>query len=169
MFTVELYAKIRHAVMIDGLSRREAAKRFGVHRNTIAKMLSFSVPPGYRRRERPTSKKLGPYLAWIDGVPQSILYDNTKLAVAKIVKGGKRLRSKMFAELQSHYLFEDRFGRPGKGNDKGNLMNAAKSACIRSAIDTGWPRKIAAVTARRTHSVVHFASAIYSQRHPFFH
>jgi transposase len=32
MFTVELYAKIRHAVMIDGLSRREAAKRFGVHR-----------------------------------------------------------------------------------------------------------------------------------------
>jgi transposase len=33
------------------------------------------------------------------GVPQSILYDNTKLAVAKIVKSGKRLRSKMFAEL----------------------------------------------------------------------
>jgi len=239
MFTVELYAKIRHAVMIDGLSRREAAKRFGVHRNTITKMLSFSVPPGYRRRERPASKKLGPYLAWIDailegdsqvhkkqrhtahriferlrdeqgftggytivrgyvaqamlrrremfvplshrpghaqadfgeadgyiggkkvrfhyfcmdlphsdgcfvkaypaetaeafcdghvaafdffgGVPQSILYDNTKLAVAKIVKGGKRLRSKMFAELQSHYLFEDRFGRPGKGNDKGKV------------------------------------------------
>src|ERR1700730_6564063 len=45
MFTVELYAKIRHAVMVDGLSRREAAKRFGVHRNTITKMLQFSVPP----------------------------------------------------------------------------------------------------------------------------
>ena len=29
MFTVELYAKVRHAVMIEGLSRREAAKRFG--------------------------------------------------------------------------------------------------------------------------------------------
>ena len=53
MFTVELYAKVRHAVMIEGLSRREAAKRFGIHRNTITKMLSFSVPPGYRRRERP--------------------------------------------------------------------------------------------------------------------
>jgi hypothetical protein len=51
MFTVELYAKIRLAVMVDRLSRREAAKRFGVHRNTITKMLSFSVPPGYRRRE----------------------------------------------------------------------------------------------------------------------
>jgi transposase len=27
----------------------------------------------------------------------------------------------MFAELQSHYLFYDRFGRPGKGNDKGKV------------------------------------------------
>jgi hypothetical protein len=27
----------------------------------------------------------------------------------------------MFAELQSHYLFEDKFGRPGKGNDKGKV------------------------------------------------
>ena len=25
------------------------------------------------------------------------------------------------AELRSHYLFEDRFGRPGKGNDKGKV------------------------------------------------
>ena len=61
MFTVELYAGIRRAVMVDGLSRREAAQRFGVHRNTISKMLQFSVPPGYRRRERPTSKKLAPH------------------------------------------------------------------------------------------------------------
>ena len=27
----------------------------------------------------------------------------------------------LFTELQSHYLFEDRFGRPGKGNDKGKV------------------------------------------------
>jgi len=27
----------------------------------------------------------------------------------------------VFTELQSHYLFEDRFGRPGKGNDKGKV------------------------------------------------
>src|ERR1700730_3825935 len=72
MFTVELYAGIRRAVMVDGLSRREAAKRFGVHRNTITKMLQFSVPPGYRRRERPTSKKLGPFMAWIDKVLKTV-------------------------------------------------------------------------------------------------
>lgn len=49
MFTVELYAAVRRAVMVDGLSHREAARRFGVHRNTISKMLQFSMPPGYRQ------------------------------------------------------------------------------------------------------------------------
>ena len=51
------------------------------------------------------------------GVPLSILYDNTKLAVAKILGDGTRTRATLFAELQSHYLFRDRFGRPGKGNE----------------------------------------------------
>jgi hypothetical protein len=31
-------------------------------------MLQFPAPPGYRRRERPVWGKLGPYMAWIDGV-----------------------------------------------------------------------------------------------------
>ena len=41
------------------------------------------------------------------GVPQSILYTRPNWRL-KIVNAGRRLRSKMFAELQSHYLFEDR-------------------------------------------------------------
>ncbi|NEK25151.1 hypothetical protein GV827_22555, partial [Sulfitobacter sp. JBTF-M27] len=32
-----------------------------------------------------------------------------------------RKRTRVFSELVSHYLFEDRFGRPGKGNDKGKV------------------------------------------------
>ena len=59
--------------------------------------------------------------AFLGGVPQSILYDNTKLAVARILGDGRRQRTRAFTELQSHYLFEDRFGRPGKGNDKGKV------------------------------------------------
>ena len=59
--------------------------------------------------------------AFFDGVPQSILYDNTKIAVARILGDGRRRRTRVFSELQSHYLFEDRFGRPGKGNDKGKV------------------------------------------------
>jgi len=41
--------------------------------------------------------------------------------VARILGDGKRQRTQAFAELQSHYLFRDRFGRPGKGNDKGKV------------------------------------------------
>jgi transposase len=239
MFRVELYGRVRHACHIEGLSQREAARRFGIHRNTVRKMLTFSVPPGYRRTKPPSRPKLETFTAIIDaileadraappkqrhtakriyerlrtehgfagsyttvkdyvrgrrararevfvplahppghaqvdfgeamamiggesrkvhlfcldlphsdagfvkaypaerteafldghnaafaflgGVPQSILYDNTKLAVARILGGGERQRTRAFAELQSHYLFLDRFGRPGKGNDKGKV------------------------------------------------
>jgi len=236
---VELYARVRHAVQIEGLSRREVARRFGIDPRTVAKMMVFSVPPGYRRSKPPARPKLDPFIGVIDrileedksrpakqrhtskriferlrdehgyaggltivkdyvherrlrqrevfvplghpaghaqvdfgeaigiiggverkihlfafdlpysdacfvvaypaetseafcdghvrafsflgGVPQSILYDNTKLAVARILGDGKRQRTRVFSELQSHYLFEDRFGRPGKGNDKGKV------------------------------------------------
>ena len=69
--------------------------------------------------------------AWLDGhnrafvffggVPQSILYANDKCLVSRILSDGTRQRTRAFSGLQSHYLFEDRYGRPGKGNDKGNV------------------------------------------------
>ena len=234
---VELYRQVRHAVRIEGLSRRETGRRFGLDPRTVAKMLSFSVPPGYRRSRPPARPKLDPFVGIIDHileadkgrpvkqrhtskriferlrdehgyaggltivkdyvlgqrqrsremfvplrhdpghaqadfgealaviggverkihffamdlahsdagfvqaypaetteafcaghvaafdffgkVPQSILYDNTRIAVARILGDGRRQRTRVFSELQSHYLFTDRFGRPGKGNDKG--------------------------------------------------
>src|SRR3954447_6356337 len=239
MKLVELYGKVRYAVQIEGISRREAARRFGIDPRTVAKMLSFSVPPGYRRRQPPKRPKLDPFTGIIDRilaadqgrpakqrhtakriferlrdeygyagrltivkdyvlarrqhqrevfvplrhdpghaqadfgealaviggvertihffamdlphsdacfvqaypaetteafceghnaafgffgkVPGSILYDNTKLAVARILGDGRRQRTRVFSELQSHYLFADRFGRPGKGNAKGKV------------------------------------------------
>ncbi|MEY4932175.1 MAG: hypothetical protein RLZZ403_495 [Pseudomonadota bacterium] len=239
MKDVELYRQVRHSVRIEGLSRRETGRRFGLDPRTVAKMLAFSVPPGYRRSHPPARPKLDPFVSIIDqileddkarpakqrhtskriferlrdehgyaggltivkdyvlgqrqrqremfvplvhppghaqvdfgeavgiiggvkrkihfftfdlphsdacfvvgypaetteafcdghvrafaffgGVPRSILYDNTRIAVARILGDGKRQRTRVFAELQSHYLFEDRFGRPGKGNDKGKV------------------------------------------------
>ena len=59
--------------------------------------------------------------AFFGGVPTSILYDNTRIAVVRILGDGQRKRTRVFSELVSHYLFEDRFGRPGKGNDKGKV------------------------------------------------
>ena len=239
MKRVELYGRVRHAIVVQGMSRREAARVFGIDRRSVDKMLAFSVPPGYRRSKPVRRPKLDPFTGIIDqilegdtkvsrkqrhtckriferlrdehgfaggitivkdyihaarqrqrevfvplshppghaqvdfgealgviggierkihflvmdlphsdacfvkaypgetteafcdghvsafaffgGVPQSILYDNTKIAVARILGDGRRKRTRVFGELISHYLFEDRFGRPGKGNDKGKV------------------------------------------------
>ena len=239
MYLVDVYLRIRRAVMVEGMSVREASRVFGLHRETVRKMLAYSAPPGYRRQTPPKRPKLQAFTGVIDripdedhrvprkqrhtakriferlrdeygfdggytvvkdyvrehrrqtkemfvplshppgqaqcdfgeavvviggvqrkvhcfvldlphsdgcfvkaypaetteafldghvsafsflgGIPQSILYDNTKLAVARILGDGKRQRTRSFTELQSHYLFEDRFGRPGKGNDKGKV------------------------------------------------
>ena len=48
MYSVELYRKVRLACRHEGLSGREAARRFGIDRKTVAKILAHSVPPGYR-------------------------------------------------------------------------------------------------------------------------
>ena len=56
--------------------------------------------------------------AFLGGVPQGILYDNTRLAMAKILGDGRRKRTRAFTELQSHYLFKDRFGRPARATTR---------------------------------------------------
>ena len=239
MFKVELYGRVRRAVLVDGMSQRTAAREFGISRKSVRKMVAFSVPPGYRReqpvkrpkldawvgvidaileddkqrpaKQRHTAKRVwerlreehqftGGYtivkdcmrsaaqrgremfvplthpageaqadfgealaviggveckahylamdlphsddcfviafpaetteafleghvraFAYFGGVPTRILYDNTKIAVAKILGGTDRQRTRAFSELQSHYLFADKFGRPAKGNDKGKV------------------------------------------------
>jgi len=59
--------------------------------------------------------------AFFGGTPLSITYDNTKIAVARILDNRERLRTQVFTRLQSHYLFEDKFARPARGNEKGHV------------------------------------------------
>ena len=68
MKRVELYARVRHAVMIEGLSQREAARRFGINPRTVGKMPRYSVPPGYVRRRPPVRPKLDPFIGVIDRI-----------------------------------------------------------------------------------------------------
>jgi transposase len=91
---VEVYARVRRAVQVDGMCIRQAAREFGLARKTIRKMLAYSVPPGYERKKPVQRPKLGPWLgntesfleghnqafAYFSGVPRTILYDNTKIA-----------------------------------------------------------------------------------------
>jgi transposase len=239
VYKVEVYARVRRAVQVDGMSIREAARQFGLSRKSIRKMMQFSLPPGYQRKKPVARPKLGPWLGIIDqilvddqsqpkkqrhtakrifdrlkaehafgggytiikdyvrqarlthkevfvplahppgdaqadfgealvviagveqkahfqcfdlpqsddcfviafpaenteafleghnqaftyfgGVPRTVLYDNTRIAVREIAGDGERKPTEAFSGLQSHYLFAGKFGRPGKGNDKGNV------------------------------------------------
>jgi transposase len=78
--------------------------------------------------------------AFFGGVPRSILYDNTKLAVARILGDGTRTRSQMFSALQSHYLFEDKFGRPGPKSQSGAMTKAMSKGWSASCDDALWYR-----------------------------
>lgn len=53
MKQVELYARVRHAVLIERISEQVAAERFGINAKTFLKMLKFSVPPGHVRTTPP--------------------------------------------------------------------------------------------------------------------
>src|SRR3954469_21014789 len=68
MFKVELYGRVRHACHVEGLSQREAARRFGIHRNTVRKMLAFAVPPGYQRTKPPSRPKLDGFTSIVDQI-----------------------------------------------------------------------------------------------------
>ena len=42
---------LRRSVFVEGISEREASRRFGLARETVRKMLRYAVPPGYRRQQ----------------------------------------------------------------------------------------------------------------------
>lgn len=70
MDSVDLYRRVRRACHVEGTSIREAARVFGFHRETVSKMLRFSVPPGYRRHRPPRRPKLDPFAGIIDRIPE---------------------------------------------------------------------------------------------------
>ena len=63
---MELYLRVRLACS-EGMSQREAAKHFNISRDTVRKMLSYSVPPGYRRTAAVRRPKLEAFIPIIDG------------------------------------------------------------------------------------------------------
>ena len=68
MYKLEMYLRVRRACFVDGMSIREAARVFGMHRDSVRKMLKYSVPPGYRRERPPRRPKLDPYRGVIDQI-----------------------------------------------------------------------------------------------------
>ncbi|MCK5750468.1 MAG: IS21 family transposase, partial [Oricola sp.] len=63
---MELYLKVRVACD-GGMSQREASRHFGISRDTVRKMMTYSVPPGYRRQAPVRRPKLEAFIPIIDG------------------------------------------------------------------------------------------------------
>jgi hypothetical protein len=83
--------------------------------------------------------------------------------VTRNLGDGQRTRTRAFTELISHFLFRDRVGRSGKGNDKGKveglvkytqrtfmtpLPHAASFEALNAALAEQAPRAQAGVSAR---------------------
>ena len=93
---MEVYARIRRAVQVDGMSIREAAREFGLSRKTIRKMLQFSLPPGYQRKKPVGRPKLGPWLGFID---QILVEDQSR------PKKQRHTAKRIFDRLKAEHAF----------------------------------------------------------------
>lgn len=60
---------------------------------------------------------------WFGGVFQTVRYDNLGSAVAKVLRGRRRVETDRFVALRSHYLFASEFTRTGKegAHEKGGV------------------------------------------------
>ncbi|MBQ0818623.1 MAG: IS21 family transposase [Methyloceanibacter sp.] len=63
---------------------------------------------------------------FLGGVPKRISYDNSKIAVAKIVGRRGEERTKEFLRLQSHHLYEHHFCLVRRPNEKGHTEGLVK-------------------------------------------
>jgi transposase len=93
MYQVEIYGRIRRAVLVEGRSQRSVAREFGLARVTVRKMLGYSIPPGYQRKEPAKRPKLGPWVGVIDAILEE---DKTK--PAKQRHTAKRIFDRLRAE-----------------------------------------------------------------------
>ena len=97
MYRVEVYLRVCRVVMVEGMSIREAAREFGLHRDTVRKMLAYSVPQGYRRQISPRRPKLEPYTGVIDQILEK---DHS------VPKKQRHTAKRIFERLRDEYGFD---------------------------------------------------------------
>jgi transposase len=96
MYTVEIYGRVRRAVLVEGRNERAVAQEFGIARETVRKMLRYAVPPGYRREQPAKRPKLGPWIGVID----AILEEDKNQPVKQ-----RHMAKRIFDRLRQEYAF----------------------------------------------------------------
>jgi len=59
---MQQWTDVRPAVPAEGIAKREACRRFGIHRQTRMRMLGHPAPPGYQRLTKADRPVIGPWL-----------------------------------------------------------------------------------------------------------
>ncbi len=81
------------------------------------------------------------------GVPTRITYDNSKVAVGKIVGARERRITQGFAQLVSHYLFDHHFCLVRRANEKGVVEGVVKFARLNFFVPVPRVRDLAELNA----------------------
>ena len=90
---MDWWTEIRRKVLVEGVSKREALRRYGIHWETLQKILSHSRPPGYRMGVDRPKPKIG---AWLGRIRQIIEED--KAAPKKQRHTAKRIFERIRGE-----------------------------------------------------------------------
>ena len=82
------------------------------------------------------------------GVPKRITYDNTKIAVVKVIqkRGGEFTRE--FLRLESHPLFEQHFCLVRRANEKGHIESLVGYSRRNFWVPVNWAATVAASSSR---------------------
>ena len=99
--------------LVEGMSRRAAAREFGLARKTVSKMLEYSLPPGYQRQKPVRRPKLGPW----QGVIDAILEDD-KQRPRKQRHTAKRIFERLARRARLHGRLHDREGLRARVEDR---------------------------------------------------
>ncbi len=65
---MHVWTKVRLAVLRDGMSKREACRKFDLNFRTVQKIIQNEEPPGYRATQPRSKWKLGPFVEIIHGI-----------------------------------------------------------------------------------------------------
>src|SRR5512140_2894340 len=59
---MEPWTDVRRAVLAEGLSKRAACRKFGIHWDTLKRILQHPTPPGYLRKQAAEKSVIAPWL-----------------------------------------------------------------------------------------------------------
>jgi len=59
---MEQWTDVRRAVLVEKISKRAACRRFGIHWQTLERILRYPVPPGYLRKQAAAKAVIAPWL-----------------------------------------------------------------------------------------------------------